>query len=67
MVSYNLTFLRKYNAHINVEICNRIKFVKYLYKYIQKGEDRDSNNGYCKKCTKDQVDKIMESIMWFRK
>ena len=39
VVPYNLSLLRKINAYINVEICNRIRVVKYLYKYIHKGED----------------------------
>ena len=30
----------RYNAHINVEIVYSIKCVKYLYKYITKGQGR---------------------------
>lgn len=40
IVPCNLALLRKYNAHIKVKICNRIKVIKYLYKYIHKGEGR---------------------------
>ncbi len=41
----------KYDAHINVEICNNICAIKYLFKYVYKGHDhatveisRQSNN-----------------------
>ena len=40
VVPYNPYLSKKYNCHINVEICSSIKSVKYLYKYIYKGEDR---------------------------
>lgn len=39
MIPYNLSLIRKFNAHINVKICNRIRVAKYIYKYIHKGED----------------------------
>ena len=40
VVPYNEWLLRKYNAHVNVEICASIKGIKYLYKYVTKGVDR---------------------------
>jgi hypothetical protein len=40
VVSYNPDLCRKYNAHINLEICNSVKAVKYIYKYVYKGHDR---------------------------
>ena len=40
VVPYNRALLRKYNAHINVEVCGTIYAVKYLHKYIHKGGDR---------------------------
>jgi hypothetical protein len=40
VVPYNPYLSKKYNAHINVEICTSVSAVKYLYKYIYKGPDR---------------------------
>lgn len=40
VVPYNAKLLLKYDCHINVEICSTIRSVKYLYKYVYKGNDR---------------------------
>ena len=42
VVPYNPYSSRKYNAHINVEICSSIQSCKYLYKYVYKGSDMTS-------------------------
>jgi hypothetical protein len=42
VVPYNPYLLRRYNCHINVEVCSSIKAVRYLFKYIYKGHDRAS-------------------------
>jgi hypothetical protein len=40
VVSHNVYLLTKYDVHINVEVCNNIRAVKYLFKYVYKGHDR---------------------------
>ena len=40
VVPFNPWLLKKYDCHINVEVCCSIKSVKYLYKYVYKGPDR---------------------------
>lgn len=40
VVPYNPHLLYKYDCHINVEVCNSVKAVKYLFKYVYKGHDR---------------------------
>ncbi|GBN61690.1 hypothetical protein AVEN_217226-1 [Araneus ventricosus] len=42
IVTYSLCLSKKFNAHINVEVCAFIKSVKYLYKYVYKGHDAAS-------------------------
>ncbi|XP_074271398.1 uncharacterized protein LOC141595334 [Silene latifolia] len=39
VVHHNLDLLVKYQAHLNVEWCNKHKSVKYLFKYMSKGPD----------------------------
>jgi hypothetical protein len=40
VVSYNGPLLMKYDCHINVVVCSGIKMIKYLHKYLFKGNDR---------------------------
>jgi hypothetical protein len=40
VVPHNVYLSTKYDVHINVEVCNNIHVVKYLFKYVYKGHDR---------------------------
>ena len=40
VVPYNPYLLLKYDCHINVEICNSIRTVRYMHNYVYKGPDR---------------------------
>jgi hypothetical protein len=40
VVPYNPYLLRKYEAHINVELCATVQSILYIFKYVTKGSDR---------------------------
>ncbi|GKD56607.1 helicase-like protein [Tanacetum coccineum] len=44
VVPYNPKLLMMFNCHINVEVCSSIKLVKYVFKYIYKGHDKQVVN-----------------------
>ncbi|XP_028079646.1 uncharacterized protein LOC114281401 [Camellia sinensis] len=39
MVTYNAYLSKRFNCHINVEVCAVVRCVKYIHKYIYKGYD----------------------------
>ncbi|XP_052626500.1 uncharacterized protein LOC111912907 [Lactuca sativa] len=40
LVPYNPKLLMMFNCHMNVEVCSSIKSVKYAFKYVYKGHDK---------------------------
>lgn len=40
IVPHNLYLCAKYNAHVNMEICTSVSSIKYIFKYVYKGQDR---------------------------
>lgn len=40
VVPYNRNLLVRYMCHMNIEICNHGRCIKYLFKYCLKGSDR---------------------------
>lgn len=40
VVPYNMTLLKLFNCHLNVEICTSVKSIKYVIKYTLKGSDQ---------------------------
>ncbi|XP_031127813.1 uncharacterized protein LOC116029909 [Ipomoea triloba] len=55
-VPHNRYLLLKYKAHINVEWCNQSRSIKYLFKYVNKGNDRVTAEFY--KTTNDENENV---------
>jgi hypothetical protein len=39
-VPYNPYLIRRYKAHINVEVCTTVQAIKYIHKYVYKERDK---------------------------
>jgi hypothetical protein len=58
VVPYNPKLIMKYQAHVNIEYCNKSNCIKYLFKYINKGVDRVTAT--LQKCDEECVDEIQQ-------
>ncbi|XP_019181931.1 PREDICTED: uncharacterized protein LOC109177050 [Ipomoea nil] len=61
IVPHNRYLLLKYRAHINVEWCNQSRSIKYLFKYVNKGNDRVTAEFY-KTTTDDIGNEVVDEI-----
>ena len=67
VIPYNPYLLKKYNSHINVEVCCSILAIKYLYKYIYKGHDKVSfalkrKNQRKKTISRDEIKRYFDAL-----
>ncbi|XP_031116661.1 uncharacterized protein LOC116020321 [Ipomoea triloba] len=61
VVPYNRYLLLKYKAHINVEWCNQYRSIKYLFKYVNKGNDMVTAEFY-KSTTDERSNEVVDEI-----
>ncbi|OWZ11873.1 LOW QUALITY PROTEIN: Helitron helicase [Phytophthora megakarya] len=40
VATYNSYLCQKYDCHVNVEVRSTVQYIKYLYTYVYKGQDR---------------------------
>jgi hypothetical protein len=67
VVPHNVYLSTKYDAHINVEVCNNIRAVKYLFKCVYKGHDHATVEISCQSdnATEGNVAKVDEIKKYF--
>ena len=60
VVPYSPYLSLRYNCHINVEVCLSPTAAKYLFKYIQKGEDRTMVNAQVLGESRDEIEEYVD-------
>ena len=66
IVPYNALLLLRYQCHLNVEIVHSVSAVKYLYKYLHKGQDRIVVEASNKSKNSDKTNQVRDEVTKYR-